>query len=97
MAHSRAHVVHAIDVWMESHVPQHRYGSTLHTETFGSVVDRIAAACVSADHLMVDIGPSDLAAHTAWLRLAELADGYTDLIAEVTTGRRRLPVPAALE
>jgi hypothetical protein len=30
--------------------------------------------------------------HRHWYHLAELVDGYTDLIAEVAGGRRRLPV-----
>jgi hypothetical protein len=39
----RAELVHAIDVWTEHHIPQHRSGARLHTETLGSVIDRLAS------------------------------------------------------
>ncbi|MGW4331019.1 DUF4254 domain-containing protein [Nocardia sp. NPDC004573] len=84
-------IVHDIDVWTDQHVSQHRHGAALHTETLGSVVARIADACVQADELLATVRPGDPTVHVAWCRLAELVDAYTDLIEEVLTGRRRLP------
>ncbi|MFD8102310.1 DUF4254 domain-containing protein [Nocardia fluminea] len=90
----RAYIVRAIDVWIERCVPQHRDGASLHTETFGSVIDRIAAAHVSAVHALTTLDISrDPQVHLAWRRLAELVAGYGDLAAEVVLGRRRLPAP----
>ncbi|MET9030431.1 DUF4254 domain-containing protein [Nocardia sp. NPDC004168] len=93
----RVDVVHHIDSWMERHVPQHRNGAVLHTETLGSVVARIAAASVEADKTLANLRPGDPTVHAAWCRLAELLDAYTDLITEVLTGRRRLPTFASVQ
>ncbi|WP_280369416.1 MULTISPECIES: DUF4254 domain-containing protein [Nocardia] len=93
----RIDVVHHIDTWTERHIPQHRNGAALHTETLGSVVARIAAASVEADETLATLRPSDPTVHAAWCRLAELLDAYTDLITEVLTGRRRLPMFASVQ
>lgn len=101
----RAKLVAGIDIWVAETIP-HRTGATLHTETLGAVIDRLAAKWVAAQyalglprtggeparrtrggHLEVD-----LEAHLHWVRLAELADGYKDLITDVSERRRRLPV-----
>ncbi|WP_406274370.1 DUF4254 domain-containing protein [Nocardia sp. NBC_00881] len=92
---ARGDLVHRIDVWTEQHVPQHRHGVALHTETLGSVIDHIAAAQVRADDaLMACASAGDPRVHAAWHRLAELVDGYNDLTTQVVRGVRRLPVPA---
>ncbi|MGO4617898.1 DUF4254 domain-containing protein [Nocardia sp. 2YAB30] len=92
---ARGYLVHAIDVWTEQQVPQHHQGVALHTETLGSVIDRIADAKVRADAvLMTCANAGDPRMHAAWFRLAELVDGYNDLVAQVVVGVRRLPVPA---
>ncbi|WP_051023099.1 DUF4254 domain-containing protein [Nocardia pneumoniae] len=91
----RADLVHAIDVWAEHNVPQHRHGAAMHTETLGSVIDRIADAHSRATTvLMACRTAADPHVHAAWHRLAELVDGYNDLVAQVTDGLRRLPAPA---
>ncbi|WP_433207064.1 DUF4254 domain-containing protein [Nocardia sp. CA-107356] len=91
----RGYLVHAIDLWVERHVPQHRRGGALHTETLGTVIDRIAAAQVRAESLLMNVATAaDPSVHAAWHRLAELVDAYGDLAAEVITGSRRLPAPA---
>ncbi|MVU80742.1 DUF4254 domain-containing protein [Nocardia sp. ET3-3] len=90
----RADLVHAIDLWTERCVPQHRYGAAMHTETIGSVIDRIAACHVRALHTLMTLDISrDPQVHSAWQRLAELVGGYGDLAVEVVLGRRRLPAP----
>ncbi|WP_281198540.1 DUF4254 domain-containing protein [Nocardia vermiculata] len=40
---SRREVVRMIDRWVGANVPQHRHSAAIHTETVGSVIDRLAA------------------------------------------------------
>lgn len=87
----RTELVMAIDDWISRSVPQHRLGATLHTETVGSVIDRIAEASVRAHHALMTMDANDELLHIAWHHLAELADAYDDLITDVLAGRRRLP------
>ncbi|NNH73617.1 DUF4254 domain-containing protein [Nocardia uniformis] len=148
----RAQLVDRIDDWVAAHIA-HRNGASLHTETLGSVIDRMAAKWVAAQQALgmpprtaragkngdgrarrhsgtpngdgpptrndeeaarrgADVtgydvsGPNgegrngdgnarhgvDREAHLQWYRLAELTDGYRDLITEVAQHRRRLPV-----
>ncbi|MTE12792.1 DUF4254 domain-containing protein [Nocardia aurantiaca] len=88
----RLRLVHDIDRWIATAIPARAAASFLHTETIGTVVDRLAELSVAAyAALRHDI--SDLELHDAWHRLAELTIGYTDLAFEVSTGRRRLPTP----
>ncbi|WP_232235998.1 DUF4254 domain-containing protein [Nocardia sp. BMG51109] len=87
----RAELVMAIDDWVVRTVPQHRLGATLHTETVGSVIDRLAEASVRAHHALMTLDANDEVLHGAWHHLAELADAYDDLIGDVLAGKRRLP------
>ncbi|MEU0502478.1 DUF4254 domain-containing protein [Nocardia sp. NPDC005998] len=94
----RTELVGRIDNWVATHV-QHRTGASLHTETLGAVIDRMAAKWVAAQHALAistPAGPHPLQldddAQLQWSRLAELADGYKDLITDVAEHRRRLPV-----
>ncbi|MEV6100837.1 DUF4254 domain-containing protein [Nocardia sp. NPDC051981] len=125
----RAELVARIDDWVAVNIP-HRAGASLHTETLGAVIDRMAAKWVAAQralgnteaeparaskagdgrarphrgvekethravaHRISEDRPrrgADTEAHLQWYRLAELADGYRDLITEVAQHRRRLP------
>ncbi|RMI31856.1 DUF4254 domain-containing protein [Nocardia stercoris] len=87
----RTELVMAVDDWIIRTVPQHRLGATLHTETIGSVIDRLAGAAVCAHHSLMTMDANDDVLHGAWHHLAELADGYDDLVRDVLAGRRRLP------
>ncbi|WP_216894443.1 DUF4254 domain-containing protein [Nocardia alni] len=87
----RTELIMAIDDCISRSVPQHRLGATLHTETIGSVIDRIAEASVRAHHALMTLDANDDILHAAWHHLAELADAYDDLITDVLAGRRRLP------
>ncbi|HLS76893.1 MAG TPA: DUF4254 domain-containing protein [Nocardia sp.] len=87
----RSELVMAIDDWVARNVLQHRIGATVHTETIGAVIDRIAESSVRAHHALMTLAADDDQLHSAWHRLAEIADAYDDLVREVLAGRRRLP------
>lgn len=105
----RTEYVAGIDIWVADNIA-HRSGASLHTETLGAVIDRMAAKWVAAQHALGMPRPGgkpsqrvrasmaggrrgvDGEAHLHWVRLAELADGYKDLITDVAERRRRLPV-----
>ncbi|ASF09440.1 DUF4254 domain-containing protein [Nocardia brasiliensis] len=93
----RAELVARIDSWVAGNV-EHRGGASLHTETLGAVIDRLAAKWIAAQQALRKAPQQahrvqvDGEAHLQWCRLAELTDGYRDLITDVTEHRRRLPV-----
>ncbi|WP_431969575.1 DUF4254 domain-containing protein [Nocardia sp. bgisy134] len=91
----RTELILAVDVWVGEHLPHPHPAATLHTETLGTVIDRLAEAQVRAYHLLMTIDPADARVHAAWYRLAELVDGYTDLTTEVMRRARRLPALGA--
>ncbi|MET8875724.1 DUF4254 domain-containing protein [Nocardia sp. NPDC004604] len=87
----RDELVLAVDVWVTDHLPLPHPAATMHTETLGAVIARLAEAQVHAYHLLMTIDPADPAVHAAWYRLAELVDGYTDLTTDLARRARRLP------
>ncbi|MEU4813290.1 DUF4254 domain-containing protein [Nocardia fluminea] len=94
----RCALIARIDDWVAAHVA-HRDGASLHTETLGAVIDRMAAKWIAAQQAMAGPAPTtttprqrEARTHLQWCRLAELTDGYRDLITDVTEHRRRLPV-----
>ncbi|WP_433678033.1 DUF4254 domain-containing protein [Nocardia sp. CA-119907] len=87
----RDELVLAVDVWVADHLPVPHPAATMHTETLGTVIARLAEAQVHAYHLLMTIDPADPAVHAAWYQLAELVDGYTDLTTDVAQRARRLP------
>ncbi|GAA5079740.1 hypothetical protein GCM10023319_19580 [Nocardia iowensis] len=88
----RTELIYEIDLWVSERLPVPHPSATLHTETLGQVIDRFACAVVRAYHLLMTLDPVDVRVHAAWYRVAELADGYTDLCTEVGNRARRLPV-----
>ncbi|MFF0489528.1 DUF4254 domain-containing protein [Nocardia sp. NPDC003482] len=85
----RAQLVHEIDRWVIAKLPPAPGGARLHTETVGTVVDRLAQFSALA-YLALTSTP-DWLAHDAWRRLSELATAYADLVSEIDAGRCRLP------
>ncbi|ATL72122.1 DUF4254 domain-containing protein [Nocardia terpenica] len=86
----RAQLVHDIDCWVARTTPAAHGGAQMHTETVGSVVDRLAHFSVLAlETLATDIPAQER--HIAWQRLSELSIGYSDMIFDVAAGVRRLP------
>ncbi|MGL5864537.1 MAG: DUF4254 domain-containing protein [Dermatophilaceae bacterium] len=91
----RVALVERIDEWVSAEVHS-RADASLHTETLGSVVDRLAIAWVRANSLMTTNDTRDRA-RLARRQLAELADAYDDLIRDVAAGHRQLPAWRALK
>ncbi|MEU5758771.1 DUF4254 domain-containing protein [Nocardia sp. NPDC047648] len=85
----RTRLIRDVDRWVEVRLPAARGGAYLHTESVGSVVDRLARLSACAYAAMADDQEWDL--WFAWERLAELAIAYEDLVTELSRGRRRLP------
>ncbi|BCK58902.1 DUF4254 domain-containing protein [Nocardia wallacei] len=84
----RAELVLAIDRFVLFVTPVPPGGAPLHTETIGTIVDRLAWHCTDAHITHAD----DEHAHgMAVLLLHKLADAYDELSEEVARGRRRLP------
>jgi hypothetical protein len=63
--------------------------ASLHTETLGSVIDRLAIAWVRSRN--VGVGSTDRT-RAALRQMIELAAAYDDLVRDVSAGRRRLPI-----
>ncbi|MGQ4597552.1 DUF4254 domain-containing protein [Nocardia sp. R6R-6] len=87
----RIELVDDINEWVAQEMPQHRNGASLHTESLGAVVDRMARSWVDANQVIDSEGAGSGNTHRHWYQLAELVDGYTDLVIDVAGGRRRLP------
>lgn len=87
----RSELVDDINEWIAQEIPQHRNGAALHTESLGAVVDRMARSWVDANQAIDVDGARSDSTHKHWYHLAELVDGYTDLVTDVAGGRRRLP------
>ncbi|MGF6887045.1 hypothetical protein ABIA39_004179 [Nocardia sp. GAS34] len=85
----RAEHIADIDRCVTSSLPPAHGSAHVHTETLGAVVDRVARFTATAYAALAS--PVDWRLGDAWERLAELAIGYEDLIAELHIGRRRLP------
>ena len=87
--HQRAQLVHDIDRWVATELPSAAGGAHMHTETIGTVVDRLAQ--FSALAYLTLVSSPDWPVHHAWERLWDLAIGYEHLADEVGAGLRRLP------
>jgi hypothetical protein len=87
---ARVALVEQIDIWTEGEVG-HAGTGMLHTETLGSVVDRLAIGWVRAGNLAA-AGDQPFLARRAWRQFTELAQAYDGLVTEVAAGQRRLPL-----
>lgn len=87
----RERVIGEIDRWVLLELPPAHGSAWIHTETLGSVLDRLARFTAKAYAALAGSTAGDWELWDAWERLAELAVAYEDLTAEVAAGRRRLP------
>lgn len=85
----RVSIVDQIDQWVAEQI-RSRADASLHTETLGSVIDRLAIAWVRANSLINTDNARDRA-RLSLHQLAELANAYDDLVRDVAAGHRRLP------
>lgn len=84
----RVVLVEQLNEWIAGAI-RGRADAPLHTETFGSVIDRLAIAWVRTNNL-INASNHDRA-RLALSQLVELAAAYDDLVRDVAAGRRRLP------
>jgi hypothetical protein len=91
----RSGLVDELDVWLAESLPQN-VSAPLHTETLGSVVDRLSIAWVRADWLGRREGGGSRSRHAA-RQLEELAHAYDVLVSEIRGGSRRVPDWRALK
>ncbi len=87
---TRSRLVDEIDAWAAEHIDQNSDGA-LHTETLGSVIDRICIAWVRADRLR-EVPNAESRAHLADRQLRQLSEAYDQLLGELVRGWRRVPV-----
>ncbi|WP_067700678.1 DUF4254 domain-containing protein [Nocardia jejuensis] len=85
----RVRLVLDIDRWVAAELPKAATDAHLHTETVGTVVDRLAQFSALA-YLTLSMSP-DAAMQEAAQRLTELAVAYEHLAGDLAAGRRRLP------
>jgi hypothetical protein len=93
---ARAGLMHDIDRWVATEMPQPFGAANTHTETVGMVVDRLAQFSVSA-YAVLAAGAPKCDAHYAWKRLTELSIAYSDLSFEINNRTRRMPDYSATE
>ncbi|WP_245665680.1 DUF4254 domain-containing protein [Nocardia sienata] len=87
----RRELVEDIDEWVDARSWQRDADVSIHAETLGAVIDRMAGGWVDANQVVEIDGTRDDHARKRWHRLAEMIDGYTKLITELVRGGRRLP------
>lgn len=91
----RSRLIDEIDDWVAEHVRQAE-DAPLHTETLGSIVDRLAIAWVRRQKLRAKESgaarpPGSCGSELAARQLAELGQAYDVLLGEVESRQRRIP------
>lgn len=85
---TRSELIEQLDTWVSRHLGQDER-APLHTETLGSVIDRLSIAWVRAQKLRAH--GSDARSELALRQLHELGLAYDTLLAELAAQRRRVP------
>ncbi|MBO0854604.1 MAG: hypothetical protein J2P18_12665 [Nocardia sp.] len=75
----RGQVIDEINVWVRD-LPDYVAGAQLRADVLGSLVDRMAGSWVASDLAIERDGARSDSAHKHWTHLAELVDGYNELI-----------------
>ncbi|MFD4431227.1 hypothetical protein [Nocardia sp. NPDC058497] len=88
--HQVAGVVHEIDVWIAAQLPRPRAGTPRGTDSVGGVIARVAEASACA-HWALHHMEDAVQRHRAWDHLAEMREGYEDLVVLAMSGLIRLP------
>ncbi|MBF6136625.1 DUF4254 domain-containing protein [Nocardia otitidiscaviarum] len=87
----RGELVTVIDCWVATNTPPPHPRARMHTETVGTLIDRMAATAATAFRVLMTEHPGSDTVHAAWTRLAELENAYSDLTDDLARGWRRLP------
>jgi hypothetical protein len=87
---NRALLMRTIDRSVAEAHPHSPAAAYLHTESLGTVIDRLARYTAEA-HAALRNHAGEPHRHHLWQRLAELACGYADLAIDIDSGRRTLP------
>ncbi len=85
----RSELIDDINEWVEHELPGYRRGLALRTDILGPMVDRMAGSWVAANRAIDRDGARSDATHKHWYHLAELVDGYTDLVSGVVASVAR--------
>ncbi|MGM1060639.1 DUF4254 domain-containing protein [Saccharothrix sp. Mg75] len=99
-ASAREALVEQIDRWVHDRLPAGPPAALLHTETLGRLVDRMAMTWAYWRQLTHRVPPSRGASagretQATMDEVVALVNAYDDLLAELRTGRRRLPTTAS--
>ncbi len=85
----RSELIDDINEWVENELPGYRRGLALRTDILGPMVDRMAGSWVAANRAIDRDGARSDTTHKHWYHLAELVDGYTDLVSGVVASVSR--------
>ncbi|WP_171050232.1 DUF4254 domain-containing protein [Nocardia cyriacigeorgica] len=80
LRHRRERLIAMIDSWLTPRLPRPHRTAICHSESMGTLIDRIAAAQVQAWIRLMRQPADHPDVHDAWYRLAELVETYTDLV-----------------
>ena len=86
---ARALLIAELDQWITGRFPPAHGAASIHTETVGSVINRLAYYTAGVDAAFRSARAAEL--RHLWGKLGELAVAYSDLASEVQRGVRRLP------
>ncbi|MBF6098745.1 hypothetical protein IU510_11720 [Nocardia cyriacigeorgica] len=82
-------VVAEIDLWASCHIPRMR-GARKHTHSLGEVISHFAKTYAEAWWTVLHYPDFDRR-HRAWSRLAEVQEGYADLVDQIRARHLQLP------
>lgn len=86
---ARVLLIAELDRWITGRFPPAHGAASIHTETLGSVIDRLAYYSAGTGPAFRSSAPAEF--RYMWSKLGELAVAYSDLADEVQCGVRRLP------
>ncbi|MFF0500749.1 DUF4254 domain-containing protein [Nocardia aobensis] len=86
---ARELLIAELDHWITGRFPPAHGAASIHTETLGSVIDRLAYYTASVDAAFAEARAAEL--RYLWGKLGELAVAYSDLVSDIQRGVRRLP------
>ncbi|MFF5034858.1 hypothetical protein [Nocardia salmonicida] len=83
-------VVHDIDVWITARLPRPRPGVPRGLDSVGGIIGRVAEAAACAHWALHNTRDTNQR-HRAWNHLAEMREGYEDMVRLILDGSIHLP------